>query len=296
MKYYKKITDLVGNMEVNYSIDMLEYEVRIKPFVTPDNFYNIIDTYILLHDDIIEKRYDSFKFFTYRDNISFYSDNEKKEKFYLGLGFNTNGKLSDRLCKIRFNPNKTCYGSILCDIMNKVNRYCDIELKKIDIAVDFPVDRKLVRLRKDNRKYRVFDYGGGEYTEYLGSRSSSNSVKLYNKTNEDSLSYDCTRFELTYNIGDKFNIPDIMFINSQIPLIMDNLNDTELFILKTLINEPSRINELGRKYKEKMKKILYSQTEYKINEDYFIKLSKNAQNYYNDILTSNNQWNNLINS
>lgn len=71
------------------------------------------------------------------------------------------------------------------------------ELLRFDFAVDLMVLRTEVQLLKDSRKYAQFRKSNLDLTEYLGCRSSGGYVKVYNKTLESELDYDCTRLEIT---------------------------------------------------------------------------------------------------
>jgi hypothetical protein len=63
-----------------------------------------------------------------------------------------------------------------------------------DLAIDFPISRKNLRLLKDRRNY-VFDSRG---TEYLGQRNSAGRLKLYDKAKEQGHpELDISRVELT---------------------------------------------------------------------------------------------------
>lgn len=116
----------------------------------------------------------------------------------LGIGWiEFSGKTHMQRGFVQFNPNKARGRREIELLLRKVGRFArDVELKRYDIAIDIPVQRELVRFRKDNRGYEYIDHGNG-LTEYLGTRNKPGRVKLYDKTREAKLDKPWTRLELT---------------------------------------------------------------------------------------------------
>lgn len=98
---------------------------------------------------------------------------------------------------IEFNPNKVGGGDGLLDFLRLVgSRVERCELVRYDLAVDLPVARSRVRVRKDRRKY-AFEQGDA-LTEYLGRRNADGYVKVYDKAAELGVrDMDLTRVEMT---------------------------------------------------------------------------------------------------
>ena len=135
-----------------------------------------------------------------------------------------------------------------------------IDIIEYDIAVDMPFSRDSFFLVKDKRKYQCVLNSSVDKTEYLGCRHEHGFVKLYNKQRESNLDYPLTRFEISCtslhlcDIVD--SLPCVYFSLGQIGLTDIKLNDTDKFILKTLILDPSRLSELGRSKRDKIREAL----------------------------------------
>lgn len=204
--------------------------------------------------------YESHKNLTYLNNFNFtLVDKLGTYSFWLGTHFQNFDCVVDGW-KLELNPNKCLpcdFVSSLVMLLLSFSKF--YEISEFDIAVDLPFSRDSFFLIKDRRKYQCVENSSSDKTEYLGTRHSSGFCKLYNKQNESKLDYPLTRFEITLDTFDLNSIksffPTIYFLKSQLELCDIKLSDTDLFILKTLIFEPSRIRELS-KYKRKRFKIL----------------------------------------
>ncbi|MBS6450497.1 MAG: hypothetical protein KH367_02165, partial [Ruminococcus sp.] len=84
--------------------------------------------------------------------------------------------------------------------------------------------------------------------------------KVYNKQIESGLEFACTRFEMTFDRFDTVAfldcVPVVYIFRQQMSVVSGRLNDTDKFILKTLIAEPRRIGELSYHYRKKMSDLL----------------------------------------
>lgn len=300
MRYYDNFISNFNHCPLTYSIDKCVV-VGFLEFRKIDYLLNAIDKLYYKHLNITCKKEMSIPWIT--DELFFYHttyyENKKNlsflhnfsfelkdgmtgdmNTFWLGLGFNRFGNVDYTRWKIEFNPNKVLPCAFTDELFQLllVNSY-DVSLKEFDIAIDLPLKREAFSMStKNGRKYSLIYNSDKDKTEYSGTRHSNGFTKIYNKTLESKLKTDITRIEFTFtDINYKsaiVGLPDI-FITDYKQLAIDGvgeLNDTEKFILHTLIDYPERINELGRKMKNKMKSILdgyvYS---YSINEKDFRK-------------------------
>lgn len=284
MRYYEHFISDFNRYPLTYSIDKCVV-VGFLEFRTIDYLLNAIDKLYYKHLNITCEKEMSVPWLT--DELFFwhttYYENKKNlsfvhnfnfelkdgltgefNTFWLGLGFNRFGTIDYTRWKLEFNPNKALPCEFTENLLQLliVNSY-DIGLNEFDVAVDFPLKRDLFSMSVNNgRKYSFIYNSNQDKTEYSGTRHTNGFTKIYNKTLESKLKTDLTRIEFTFT-DINYNsvivgLPDI-FITDYKQLMIDGvgeLNDTERFILHTLLNEPTRINELGRKMKIKMKNIL----------------------------------------
>lgn len=137
-----------------------------------------------------------------------------------------------------------------------------MELKEYDIAVDVPLQRDSFFLSvRNGRKYGLIQNSATDKTEYSGVRHTNGFAKLYNKQLEQKLDSPLTRIEFTFTTLDYFasrdSIPNIYYYDILQFKISDlTLNDTERFILNTLLMSPNRVNELGYRMARKMQSII----------------------------------------
>lgn len=304
MRYYSNFISEFNHYPLSYSVDKCVL-VGFVDFKRVDSLLSSIDDLYYKHlnvtADFMVKSpfknpsdclgnglyYWSTSHYENRKNLSFFHNFSfelvdgmigEHNTFWLGFGFNRFGTIDWTHWKIEFNPNKV----LPCDFTDELfgflisNSY-DLSLKEFDVAVDFPLSRDLFSMSVNNgRKYSLILNSEQDKTEYSGTRHTNGFTKIYNKTLESKLDTDITRVEFTFT-DINYNsvvvgLPDI-FITDFIQLKIDGLgelNDTEKFILHTLIQSPERINELGRYMRSKMKNILdnylYS---YSINEKDF---------------------------
>lgn len=114
----------------------------------------------------------------------------------LGVGFNGDSRDDNLKGFIEFNPNKV-FPEWLEEFYQLRLMCSSVSISRMDIAVDIPVNRKLVTLVKDNRIYKYEMHSIEDRTEYLGRRNAPGYVKLYNKKVESKLELDLTRLEIT---------------------------------------------------------------------------------------------------
>lgn len=108
----------------------------------------------------------------------------------------SNLKPSYCVFEMDFNPNKL--SDVHLSEINYILSLCsEISIKRLDVAIDLPVQRSLLSLQKDTRNYKFMGASRDSLTEYLGARSSIGAVKLYSKTSERGLSHYVSRLEVT---------------------------------------------------------------------------------------------------
>lgn len=205
--------------------------------------------------------YHSFKKLTYSNNFKFeLCQGSDTFSFWLGTHFQSYDKTLDTW-KLELNPNKCMPCDFVSELFSLLRFYSKcVEVMEYDIAVDFPFSRDSLYLIKDKRKYQSIFNSAVDKTEYLGSRHQHGFCKLYNKQKESNLDYSLTRFEITCTrlkasaVVD--SLPTVYIQRGQLSLTDVKLTDTDKFILKTLIFDPSRLSELGRKMRLKMREAL----------------------------------------
>ena len=138
----------------------------------------------------------SFKPFTYKEMYVF-PFGESDIRLFLGFQ-DCSGKPSATF-KLIYNPNKVFRGSVNASVfLDRLVMEAEmfrVNTESADIAIDIPVERRMVRLQKDKRKYTLIDTGA--LTEYLGNHNNGNFVKVYDKQAESKLPYALTRIEYT---------------------------------------------------------------------------------------------------
>ena len=135
-------------------------------------------------------------------------------------------------------------------------------MKQWDLACDWAAPREQYSLRKDARLYEEVTHSASDRTQYVGARNMPGRCKLYNKQLQSGLDAPLTRLELT--IG---GLPGPHEVAAMWPTVyrladvqasaeVAALNDTDRFIFATLLDAPDRINELGRRKRERMAALL----------------------------------------
>lgn len=286
MRYYQKFESFKNKLPFVFSIDKIVVTGSLN-HDSIDHIFKEIHRLDFMHTDIWAKAnqepffiptglylhgyqyYESKKNLSYRHCFDFeivrHSSTEKGERatFWLGVGFNRFGMVDNESWKLEFNPNKI----LPCDFCSELfgilmcNSYW-VELKEYDVAVDVPLQRDSFFLSvRNGRKYGLIQNSATDKTEYSGVRHTNGFAKLYNKQLEQKLDSPLTRIEFTFTTLDYFasrdSIPNIYYYDVLQFRMMDlTLNDTERFILNTLLMSPNRINELGRYMAQKMKSII----------------------------------------
>lgn len=114
----------------------------------------------------------------------------------IGYGVVEKGGKANNKGFVEFNPNK-CEknGRRFVEWLYELG--CDFALARWDLAVDVPIERSRLRVTRDRRNYEYWVSSKGGVTEYLGQRSNSGRVKVYDKAGEQGIETDLSRIELT---------------------------------------------------------------------------------------------------
>lgn len=250
--------------DIFYTVDML----RLRTDFSVEEFSKITFYINTIFKDRIKKYYVSHSFSSFRYNYVI----ELKEGSTFWFGFlhnsenNRNVQSDSKFVKhnftIEFNPNKVDFGHIKY-ILDSTQKWI---IKSVDFAMDIPLNIMDLYCfdKSKKRDIRVFSKGYDNKTIYMG--KTNNRIKIYNKKIESNLDKDLTRVEITSQMdlniryinaySYDFKLPDI-YINEYIYTFSDyeKKNDTLMCILYAL-QYGYDFNDLSRKYKDKIKKLL----------------------------------------
>lgn len=255
--YYKHIKSYNN---LTYSIDML----RIKTFVDY-NIWSNLDFYLrTYYNNKIEKYWTSDKISQFKYNYKI--EIEEGVGFYIGFHHN-NTKAEDDYqlhnLTVEFNPNKVKEDKLLQHILNLSGEWY---IRSYDLAVDLNINiLDIIYDKGRKRKVHIFSNGGDDITYEIGQGECR--LKIYNKKRESKLDMlgDLTRIEISrkledYPINEIKNLkygteyfPEI-YINNYIYSIND-LQDKTMLPIIYAIQHGYPLNDLSRRYKEKIKKL-----------------------------------------
>lgn len=194
----------------------------------------------------------------------------------VGLGFNGYTKEDNYKCFMEFNPNKVFStidddnvdASALNDFNYIIHKSVSFRLVRWDLAIDIPIDRGLVQMVKDKRKYALSMHSENDKTEYLGSRNKSGFVKLYNKTVESKLDYDLTRLEITCDskldsVGIHELIPKlwVMRYQNEIDFNTLQLSEKDRLLVELLRLHPDYFSKLNYRNRLKFQEYVFGANE-----------------------------------
>lgn len=253
--YFKSWIDK-KNM-TTYSLDMVRLNIEFGSPEKKNKFVawlNNIDEFRT--QDFIVEYFPCFSAFKYRHLWSV----KTKNGCSWSLGLDRTGKPQDAIKGfIEFNPNKCMNDDLFVEFWDKLNGLLlSVVLVRYDVAIDIPLPRSQCRLYKVGRKmYQLIEKDDG-LTEYLGQRSHSGFIKLYDKTIESNLPYDLTRLEIT--LDDKAQLVDVFptvhIYDTQSQLIFaDELNDTDkalVTLLRACEDKQIYLKMLGRGKRKKI--------------------------------------------
>ena len=209
----------------------------------------------------------SYKYGTYRNQFRILCGEQGERSFWLGVGMVAYGKSrpSDT-AKLEFNPNKVGDERGLCWLLRCLWKRARLvepcTVKQWDLACDWPHPREWYSLRKDARLYEETTRSAADRTQYVGARNAPGRCKLYNKQLESHLDTPTTRLEIT--VPGLAGPREVAALWPTVYRLQDvqgtaevaALNDTDRFIFATLLDAPDRVNELGRRKRQKMAELL----------------------------------------
>ncbi len=260
-----------------YSVDML----RLKTDITYEKFSYIIYMLKSCYNDSIKKYYNSFNIGDFKENYVF--EVGEGSTYWLGYMHNAqsckNGAVSNSNTKhnltIEFNPNKVKINGFLKFLLSFIPANLWV-IKSCDFSMDLKINI-LDLCGFDKKRYkdlRIFDCGYDNKTYYLG--RTDNRIKIYNKAIESNLSYNLTRVEVSkkldlrvpeVNMFDlKLNLPEI-YTNNYIFSFSDYKDSTFLAVLYA-VQSGFPLNNLTRRYKEKLKTTLTGGYKVELNKKY----------------------------
>lgn len=284
MFYYNEIVDETNGFI--YSIDMIRLSLEYRESET-QVLCNFLSKYEL-KGTISIQYFESFKYLTYRHlwRIECKYSDLVRETAVFTLGMNFNGPTQEHNKGfIEFNPNKCMNSKPFEELLYFIRTCCwKMELKRYDLAIDIPTERKNVRLIRDRRKYEMI-MNKGALTEYLGTRNEGGFVKLYDKTKESDLDYVLTRLEITLDKDKKLEdaFPTVYIVNSQLAFTaVNNLNSTEMVILELLQNSETPqyyLKRLGRKMQNKLKDYLVYDNQFVYDKKIYSTLRISLEQY-----------------
>ena len=269
------------------SIDNMVMDLYISVPPARDQLMLLLDKLPISHA-VEVNHWNSFRPGSFREQftIRFQDGNS----FWLGAVLNGRKPEWGRV-RLDFNPNKVAEHEVfqlLLDYLVSNTRPMHRTVRRFDLAVDIPVQRQDVFLVKDNRAY-IERRHGQEWTQYLGAKSSTvGRVKLYNKTVEAGLCYPLTRLEMTLDPSTPYeqtNFPTVYYLdNLQIGLDERiKTTETERFILNAILQGCGTINKLGRKTREKIKKLLNEYVQYiKVGSKEYHQIISQLNSYKNN--------------
>lgn len=203
MQYFNQVMDSNGYV---YSCDNIRLVFDLK--TNSDLLLNICQFCIKYCD----KYYTSFKTFDYKYIFTFSLN--CKNTFSVLVGLNNFGKLKP-LVVVDFNPNKCMEYEKFKNFMvwlfeyitygfNDYNMLRECFVKRYDLAVDIPVNRKMFTTYWDRptpKKYETCQKTIDDKTEYYGERNTVGRVKIYNKSLEDVMSNGNRNEKQLYKLG-----------------------------------------------------------------------------------------------
>lgn len=178
----------------------------------------------------------SYKYGTYRNQFRVLCGPEGDRSFWLGVGMVAFGKSrpSDT-CKVEFNPDKVggerALHWLLRRLWGRARLVEPCTVKQWDLACDWPHPREWYSLRKDARLYEDLDSPMTRLEITVAGLAGPHEVAALWPT--------------VYRLQDVQGTAEVAA-----------LNDTDRFIFATLLDAPDRLNELGRRKRQKMQALL----------------------------------------
>lgn len=257
LRYWEKAKGKKGEV---YSCDKVQLVFRLR-YGGAQSLLDALGAALWLEFDAWESR----RWGTYRNQFRFLLPDGCS--FWLGVGLVAAGKSRpDDSAKLEYNPNKCTGARALAWVVRQLWARTKLQepctLKAWDLAVDLPAQRRDFALCKDARLYEELRRSRDDRTQYVGQRNAPGRCKLYNKQLESGLAQPCTRLEIT--VAGAAGMAEIVAIWPKVYQLSDyqtnlraaTLNDTDRFIFVTLLEQPERLPELGRRKRERMAAML----------------------------------------
>jgi len=281
MQYHNAIR--TGN-NLTLSVDNVVLDLYISAPAARNRLMKLLETLPITHA-VEVTHWNSFRPGSFREQFSIHF--QDGNSFWIGAVLNGRKPEYGRV-RLDFNPNKVAEHAAFQQLLRHVvssTRPMHRTVKRFDLAIDFPVLRQDVFLVKDSRAYLERRHGS-EFTQYLGAKASTvGRVKLYNKQTESNLGYPLTRLELTLNPAtpyDEINFPVVYYLDD-LQMCFDETikaTDTERFILNAILQGCGTLEQLGRKTREKIKRLMDGYVQYvKITEPDFNKVISQVNGY-----------------
>lgn len=255
LSYFKPIK----SDNIVYSIDNIvcDYKLDLNQL---EKFYLLLSNLEFKYS-VEVAHWNTYNIGTYRYQFSI---KHSGVSFWIGCGLNE-GKTNWNKIRIEYNPNKIFKFDFFQCVLSFLNINSKLTVvKRFDLAIDYPCQRESCYMIKDNRIYSEFAKSSSNRTQYLGDRSNVGYCKLYNKQIESDLISPLTRLELTLSptqFYDDINMPKVYYVNDLQQTFDElTLNETEKYILSTLLQDMNNINMLGYRMRKKMEVILEQYT------------------------------------
>lgn len=277
------------------SIDKIVIDFDFSPgFVheTRQTYDEYFLMYLQYQKSFEMKKWSSQKIGSYEMNFSIQTSMDNS--FWFGLGFHSSDGLEKKKGRLEFNPNKVCFSPFFINFWNRLIPLIETpKIRRFDLAIDYPVERKNAYLIKDRRTYKEIRNSYDDRTQYLGSHNKHGFIKLYNKALEQNLSVPLTRLEITLDyehscFTDLQMIFPLVRYFDNVQLKFDNfmsdeklkLTDTDRFILYTAIQNPDSLGLLDKRKRKKIEMLLdgYSSDFVVDYKDYNVLI--NRMNFY----------------
>ena len=279
----------------NYSVDM----IRISCKMSSEFFTKKIDSRLSLLPGV--SRWTTTRINLFKNNYCIDDDGGRafwvgfisNSEIYCGSGGVGNPKHKYNFT-LEFNPNKIHDNSSFDKLIKYIfslsyDDYISFPLEWSIISCDFAFDIKENILniggfdKGRKRCLKTFDNGGEDKTYYIG--KDDNRLKIYNKKLESNLDYECTRIELSHSLNKKLvrtilrngNIFDLKldkcFPNLHLKEYQytfdDESVDSTLKAVLYAVNCGYPVNELSRRYKDKVSEFMNKKSPIKIEASRF---------------------------
>lgn len=246
-----------------YSVDM----IRLKTYITYSEFSNLEFLINTDYKSKVKKLWLSDRVMCFKYN--YVIELEEGKSFYFGFHCN-NEKLQFFKSDVKynltleFNPNKIKDAPLLLHILHMSG---DWYLRSLDLAVDLKINiLDLILSKTGKRTLKSISNGYDDKTYYIG--TGDRRVKIYNKKKESNLKNvnELTRVEVSIQFEDfrlidikLFKLPEDLFpeiyTNDYIYSLSD-FKDKTTFALLYAVQTGFPIDDLSRRYKEKIQSLL----------------------------------------